>query len=1057
MKLYWLTLIAYGLFTSQFVYAADDADETRYNLGDTEIYRNTENRINPNVIFLIDTSGSMAYRAASNARPSGSEQTRLDIVKNAAKNTIQKLDTSLPINISVMRFDERSAAGSNPKGGFVLQPFTATDSASNKNLLQTQIDTMTLETIGGGTPITESMVEAWRYIAGKRAVNGAPVVAPNVCVKYEGSSWNKYCVEYAPGQLDAIATTTSGSVSYYKRNPGPNRIGSHADSLKKNGSYYDYISPVEATCQKNHIVLFTDGDASVDEDENETIKDLIKGMSMPSGYSTNCSGDGGCVVQFSYWLQNTDHFKDADITGQTGSEIKQVINVHTVGGFGAITSTGKKMLNDMAKYGHPQNSDHLNADGSSKHYYSASDEDALTKALLEVFGGIASTAGNFAAPAVAVNSFNSLEHRDDLYYSVFQPSESPGWSGNIKRYRMNSAGDILDANGNPAVNPDTGFFKDSAKSFWSAEVDGGIVTKGGIANRLGGERKVYTNVVLNNKTIIHSDNRIQETNDAITKLLLDDFMPMGTTMSDTDRTNALKWGRGLDPASGLPRKTLADPLHGTPLLVTYREGTAIKDVLYAGTNSGYIHAFDPQKDNAQELWAFMPKEMLPNLPVYESGLSRLVKTYGIDGPMSVYHKDTNKDRIIDSRETAYLTAGMRRGGSHYYLLDISSRNNPTLEAQISAGNAGFEELGQTWSRMMSANVHWNGKKIPVFFFGGGYDPVEDTKTTRGNTATKGNAVYMVTADSSVTGKPFDLLWKATGRTGNLKGITNTDMKSGFSGDLSLVDNDGDGTVDLVYGADVGGRIWRFDINKDNTGANSFATGGMLADFNNDTVAGNIRFYTQPDISYTEYGKIEIEDANNPGTFILQTLGRYQIVIGSGFRAGPLSTTVNDKIFVINDYDTEKAPVAGYNTLAISDLADYKSFATATPAKRTNGFYYDLPANGEKVLSTTMTVNDVIYVPTFRPSDANIEFGCEPDTGQARLIVLKPASDPYTTGRIVLTKDLKQGGIVPKPVLIFPPTDPDNPGPVKPIIAIGTETTEPEGDFNAFQKTYWRQN
>src|SRR5690606_39083700 len=172
-----------------------------------------------------------------------------------------------------------------------------------------------------------------------------------------------------------------------------------------------------------HDALPIYGDASVDTGENDTIKDLIKDMSMPSGYSTNCSGDGGCVVQFSHWLQNTDHFKDADITGQTGSEIKQVINVHTVGGFGAISAAGKKMLNDMAKYGHPQNSDHLNTDGSSKHYYSASDEEALTKALLEVFGGIASTAGNFAAPAVAVNSFNSLEHRDELYYSVFQPSE----------------------------------------------------------------------------------------------------------------------------------------------------------------------------------------------------------------------------------------------------------------------------------------------------------------------------------------------------------------------------------------------------------------------------------------------------------------------------------------------------------------------------------------------------------------------------------------------------------------------------------------------------------
>src|SRR5690606_22019383 len=87
----------------------------------------------------------------------------------------------------------------NSQGGFVLQPFTATDSASNKNLLQTQIDTMTLESIGGGTPITESMVEAWRYITGKRAVNGAPVVAPNVCVKTEwqkyNGKWSQVCVE----------------------------------------------------------------------------------------------------------------------------------------------------------------------------------------------------------------------------------------------------------------------------------------------------------------------------------------------------------------------------------------------------------------------------------------------------------------------------------------------------------------------------------------------------------------------------------------------------------------------------------------------------------------------------------------------------------------------------------------------------------------------------------------------------------------------------------------------------------------------------------------------
>src|SRR5690606_13362363 len=135
--------------------------------------------------------------------------------------------------------------------------------------------------------------------------------------KYNGK-WSQACVEYGPGELDAIATPTSGSVTnYYKRNPGPNRIGSHADSLKKNGSYYDYISPVEATCQKNHIVLFTDGDASQDVGGIKALKELSNGMSLPSGYSTNCFGNGGCVDQFSHWVQGTGPFADAIITRQT--------------------------------------------------------------------------------------------------------------------------------------------------------------------------------------------------------------------------------------------------------------------------------------------------------------------------------------------------------------------------------------------------------------------------------------------------------------------------------------------------------------------------------------------------------------------------------------------------------------------------------------------------------------------------------------------------------------------------------------------------------------------
>lgn len=1034
MKLYWLSLIAFGLFSGRFVYADD-----------TEIYRNTTNRINPNVIFLIDTSGSMAFKTTGDSKPGWNETSRIETVKKSAIDAIKKLSTSEPINIGIMRFDNRYTARTDGHGGVVIQPFTATDTETNKNILIKKINDLSLSNIGGGTPVTESLEEAARYLRGDKASYG----------KYSSGSYSA---------IKSYFSSYNGSLQYDSYTAY--NYGSSSGSLVQiNGNQY-YKSPVTATCQKNHIVLFTDGAPSADSESDSNVQTLVDNLTFPanSGLSDSCSfnkDSSSCAEELAYWLQKNDHFKDADLTGKSdpnAAEIDQPIYVHTVGGFSGINEFGKKLLNDIAKYGHPLTAEHLESDGkTSKHYYSASDETELTEALIEVFGGISNSAGNFAAPVVAVNAFNSLEHRDELYYSVFQPAEIPGWSGNIKRYRMNSKGEILDSNNIAAIDPATGFFKDSSKSFWTlGSADGSVVTKGGMANRLSADRKIYTRLS-GYGDIVSTSNLVHESNSNITSTMLDDFLPTGYTVDNTARTNILKWARGIDPSTGDARKTMADPLHGNPVLITYRDSpTETSDVLYTGTNVGYIHALNPDATTPGELWAFIPKELLPNLAVYQQGTARFLKAYGIDGQLSIYHNDINADRIIDSSETAYLAAGMRRGGSSYYLLDISKKTAPKLVSQINSGDSGFEELGQTWSKMTSATVMWKGIKTPVFFFGGGYDTDEDNAKTR-ITHDKGNAIYMVKATTDSNGKAFDLLWKVTGRSTNSQGLSLSDMKSSFAGDLTLVDNDGNGTVDLIYAADVGGRIWRFDIDSSNTSANNFATGGIIADFNDGTESGNIRFYTQPDVVYTDYGLFESVDPNDPTNVIAKKEGRYQIAIGSGFRAGPLSTSVKDKIFVINDFNTTSVPTSGYSKKSVTDLANYKNFSSASYSQIRNGFYYELTRSGEKVLSTTLTVNNVIYIPTFRPSDSTVNIGCEPDTGQASLIKIEPLSSPQTTERKVTTTDLNQGGIVPKPILVFPPADPTTKKPSEPVIAIGTEITPVSGDFNAFQQTYWKEN
>ena len=114
---------------------------------------------------------------------------------------------------------------------------------------------------------------------------------------------------------------------------------------------------------------------------------------------------------------------------------------------------------------------------------------------------------------------------------------------------------------------------------------------------------------------------------------------------------------------------------------------------------------------------------------------------------------------------------MRRGGRSYYSLDISDRNDPKFLWQINNTTSGFSKLGQTWSQMTPATINWLGDKTKVLFFGGGYDPAEDNKTSRSDSG-MGNAIFMVDA---ATG---DLLWSSSNSGADLN---LTEMKN-----LSLI-------------------------------------------------------------------------------------------------------------------------------------------------------------------------------------------------------------------------------------------------------------------------------
>jgi len=922
---------------------------------DTEIYTGIAERDAPNVIFIMDTSGSMGWANDGYRYPPAGES-RLEQVQEAAIDTINNTDG---INISLMKFNEDRSG----YGGYVDMPMTPVadaraDFSSKMNGYRAT----------GGTPITESLEEALRYLRG------------------DSLKYGKYYSTY------------------------------YSDSASRSGD--TYISPISHQCQKNHVVLFSDGEPSSDTGANTRIENLLKTVAAENrvtGLSTDCGdgGSGACAEEIAFYGNQEDFSSTYDGI--------QNVTFHAVGGF--VQGSAQTKLENIAKYGSwaapgkPVNPVIQEGNGI---YANVQNYEELKKSLKDIFDSIAKTSSTFTAPAVSVNAFNNLEHLDQLYYSVFKPTDSAGWSGNLKRYRLTSEGTVVDKNDDPAVDPDTGFFLETSHSFWTlgSIADGNEVRSGGAASRLSTGRKIVS-YFGNDKALFAADNRVDENNVKLTDSLLD----LPATYTAAQKTTLLKWAKGIDvndedndTLKDDARIFMEDPLHSQPVVINYGKDTVAKTFdssIYVATNSGYLHAISTNEDDPQEHFAFIPTELLDNIYQYFTGLSSLDKVYGMDGPVSYWHQDTNRNGVIldasasssaslEADEHIYLYAGMRRGGRSYYALDVSDRSAPKFLWDIKNTSSGFSKLGQTWSKMTPAVVKWLGVKTQVLFFGGGYDPAEDTKATR-STSSMGNAIYMVDATTGA------LLWNSSNSGSDLN---LTEMKSSIVANIVTIDSTLDGYTNLLYTADVGGRVWRLDLDNNATTAAAFAKGGVMADFNGDTTTSNIRFFNTPDVAFTRYGGFSPD-------------GQFQISIGSGYRAHPLDTRVVDRFYIINDIHVSTLPTS-YTDYDESDLAEVNSFASATKEQQQAGSFYPLTSVGEKVLSNSVTVANNILFTTYRPLDSVASANCDADTGSTRLYQVQPIA-PQDAGDHQLERDwgltdLAQGGIPPNPVVLFPPSD-----------------------------------
>lgn len=913
-----------------------------------------------------------------------------------------------------------------------------------------------------GTPTVDAFYEAALYMRGDDVDFGKRRGHPNTQATRADRRFFRISHE---------DSYTGGSVSRDARCIEGNMSSSRCRSENITGSP-KYISPILGVCQANHIVLLSDGET------NGNVSNPKKALSLiDDKNSCTVSGNEACATDLAFWLNNNDQ-----MTGFGSLPGEQTITTHTIAY--NLAGDGKDFLKDVADAG----------GGTAYEAASASD---LLGIFNELVTNIVDTDTGFTAPAATVNQFNRLTHRDDLYFAIFKPGETAAWEGNVKRFRLgkdsNGEGEVVirDVNGAPAIDQQTGLFEEDSHSWWpeldndgaAVEADGNDVERGGAANQLSlktnasnvDTRSVYTWLQPVGTQILETAqidltleaHKLHEDNGLITDAMLD-IVDKEDNSADQDayREKLLKWARGVDVddvdsdgSSTDIRRHMGDPMHSRPVVVNYADSSAdddIRSLLYVGTNEGFLHAFDT-KDGSEE-FAYIPHELLGNLNTFYENEQGYERTYGLDGPVSLWRDDANENGVIDTGDSAYLFVGMRRGGSHYYALNITDPDSPKLAWTIKGGTDStddFKHLGQSWSRMTPVKMFIENTEEDVLVFGGGYDPVQDNTesiTYTQPTDSKGNGIYIVRATDGA------LLWSGMQQTDGNENESFPDMEYGFNSNIRTIDINRDGYVDQMYAADTGGQIWRFDLTQyhSSQSTDDLVAGGVIAELGGVLQRDQRRFYNEPDVAL-------IEDNGE----------RYLTVsIGSGWRAHPLDETTKDKFYVIKQYSVYEKPedygkhLGGSIYMPVQEYHLDNVTNDDDPDADEDGWFVELELTGEKVLGTSVTFGGKIiftsYVPTTEVED------CSPESGSGRAYVLDAATgapvvdfdkssdddeeDTDETTKVLTSSDrsteLARSGIPPEAMVMISKDSPDSPQ-----ILIGGEQLE-TGITNATRRTFW---
>jgi type IV pilus assembly protein PilY1 len=428
-------------------------------------------------------------------------------------------------------------------------------------------------------------------------------------------------------------------------------------------------------------------------------------------------------------------------------------------------------------------------------FYSASDPNALTTALSDIFEEISSGSGTASAV-----SFNTQEiNAETKVYRAFFNTKS-------------NTGDLVAQD----VDQNTGVI--SSSYAWQASVQLDLKAADGSDRALLSYDTSTGNGIAFRHGNLSATLQAALTTDQVNYLRGDRTNEEGGSGTDAYRARLQTKGR------------LGDIIHSTPLYIgppafsrrdftpyptaigeLYSEFASTNSsrtpLVYVSANDGIMHAFNASTGN--EAFGYVPSNIIDDMedltdPNYNH-------QYYVDlTPVAndVYIRPTGTGSTYDWKTV--LVGGQGAGGKSYFALDITGAN--LTEASSGTSKVLWEfshpELGLTYSppSIVMTNVADNGQQRWAAVFGNGYN------------STSGIAkLFIVFLDGGIDGTwtlsdDYVVIDTAAGPT--------TSLPMNGLGIPRLVDKDGNGTADYAYAGDLHGNMYRFDLTNTSAVANS---------------------------------------------------------------------------------------------------------------------------------------------------------------------------------------------------------------------------------------------